>query len=71
MVQPARRFVTAMSCHLTTSWDLLCPTPLRRIPSIPVYLRWVTWINMLRYAWSGLMLNQFQYNMDAELGACM
>ncbi|KAG1671781.1 hypothetical protein FOA52_000158 [Chlamydomonas sp. UWO 241] len=39
-----------------------------RVPDIPVYLRWLTWVNMLKYAWGGLMLNQFEEHPDADLG---
>jgi ATP-binding cassette, subfamily G (WHITE), member 2 len=30
-----------------------------RVAQIPVYLRWVAHINVLRYAFGGLMINQF------------
>ena len=40
----------------------------RRIPSIPVYLRWLTWVDLLKYSWAGLMSNQFEANQDATLG---
>jgi ATP-binding cassette subfamily G (WHITE) protein 2 len=39
-----------------------------RIPSIPVYLRWLTWIDLLKYSWGGLMVNQFENNLEATLG---
>ena len=31
-----------------------------RVAQIPVYLRWVAHINVLRYSFGGLMINQFQ-----------
>ena len=39
-----------------------------RIPAIPVYLRWLTWINLLKYSWGGLMVNQFESHPEASLG---
>lgn len=38
-----------------------------RIPAIPVYLRWLTWVNLLKYSWAGLMVNQFEANPEASL----
>lgn len=39
-----------------------------RIPDIPLYLRWLTWINLLKYSWGGLMVNQFESHPEATLG---
>ncbi|GIM04796.1 hypothetical protein Vretimale_9300 [Volvox reticuliferus] len=38
-----------------------------RIESIPVYWRWLTYANLLKYSWEGLMINQFQAHPNAEL----
>lgn len=39
-----------------------------RIEDIPLYWRWLTYANLLRYSWEGLMINQFDAHRDAELG---
>ncbi|KXZ46460.1 hypothetical protein GPECTOR_43g896 [Gonium pectorale] len=38
-----------------------------RIESIPVYWRWLTYADLLKYSWQGLMINQFEKNPEAEL----
>ncbi|PNW87919.1 hypothetical protein CHLRE_01g007000v5 [Chlamydomonas reinhardtii] len=38
-----------------------------RIESIPVYWRWLTYADLLKYSWQGLMVNQFQAHPQAEL----
>ncbi|GLC42438.1 hypothetical protein PLESTF_000812600 [Pleodorina starrii] len=38
-----------------------------RIESIPVYWRWLTYANLLKYSWEGLMINQFKEHPTAEL----
>ncbi|GIL50638.1 hypothetical protein Vafri_6770 [Volvox africanus] len=38
-----------------------------RMESIPVYWRWLTYADLLKYSWEGLMINQFEKYPEAQL----
>ncbi|GLI60770.1 hypothetical protein VaNZ11_003002 [Volvox africanus] len=38
-----------------------------RIESIPAYWRWLTYADLLKYSWEGLMINQFEKHPEAQL----